>query len=512
MKKTTWLHLSDLHFKSGKASEQFNRKIVLDKLWDDIKRVIDSKKLSLDFIAFTGDVAYHGKAEEYELSVEHFFEPLLKITGLPKDRLFIIPGNHDVDWSKMESFEIDGMRGLLKDQDKVNQFLSDGGLGREAAFRKFQGFEKFFNNFYEGKLKFNHENFFFTKVLDFGDKKIGILGLNSAWMSGVVADKAGEVFDKGNLLIGEWQIAKAIENVTETDLRIVLLHHPIAYLHDMDSVSARRLLSDCDILLHGHLHQNSQSRITPLSGDLTTFASGAIYQVRSFPNSYHFAEITYGTQLIGNVIFRKYYPESDEWNKDIVTTGEKNDGEFNFSNPNISFKSHYKISNDDKIKAPLGNIRNNPVTSTANNSIRPLRVFLCHTQGDKPIVRELYQKLRAEPWIEPWLDEEEIYPGQDWSMEIEKAIENTDAIIVCISNNSITKDGYVQREIRTALQYADYKPEGTLFIIPVRLEECIPPRSLQIWQHADYFENQRDRALQRILGSLRKRAESLKLQ
>ena len=97
-------------------------------------------------------------------------------------------------------------------------------------------------------------------------------------------------------------------------------------------------------------------------------------------------------------------------------------------------------------------------------------------------------------------------------MEIEKAIENTDAIIVCISNNSITKDGYVQREIRTALQYADYKPEGTLFIIPVRLEECIPPRSLQIWQHADYFENQRDRALQRILGSLRKRAESLKLQ
>ena len=36
---------------------------------------------------------------------------------------------------------------------------------------------------------------------------------------------------------------------------------------------------------------------------------------------------------------------------------------------------------------------------------------------------ELYQKLRAEPWIEPWLDEEELYPGQDWNMEIEKAVE-----------------------------------------------------------------------------------------
>ncbi len=50
---------------------------------------------------------------------------------------------------------------------------------------------------------------------------------------------------------------------------------------------------------------------------------------------------------------------------------------------------------------------------------RPLRVFLCHSSNDKPAVRELYQKLLDEPWIEPWLDEEELYPGQDWNMEIE---------------------------------------------------------------------------------------------
>ncbi len=44
---------------------------------------------------------------------------------------------------------------------------------------------------------------------------------------------------------------------------------------------------------------------------------------------------------------------------------------------------------------------------------RPLRVFLYHSSNDKPAVRELYQKLRAELWIQPWLDEEELYPGQD---------------------------------------------------------------------------------------------------
>ena len=57
---------------------------------------------------------------------------------------------------------------------------------------------------------------------------------------------------------------------------------------------------------------------------------------------------------------------------------------------------------------------------------RKLRVFLCHSSQDKPIVRELYQRLNAEGWIDPWLDEEKLLPGQDWEMEIEKAVEATD--------------------------------------------------------------------------------------
>jgi len=96
-------------------------------------------------------------------------------------------------------------------------------------------------------------------------------------------------------------------------------------------------------------------------------------------------------------------------------------------------------------------------------------------------------------------------------MEIEKAVEVADAIIVCLTKNSINKEGYVQREIRIALDYADYKPEGTLFIIPVRLEECTPPKRLARWQYADYFEGQRERAFQRLLTSLKKHAVSLGL-
>jgi len=136
---------------------------------------------------------------------------------------------------------------------------------------------------------------------------------------------------------------------------------------------------------------------------------------------------------------------------------------------------------------------------------RPLRVFLCHSSNDKTAVRELYQKLRAEPWIQPWLDEEELYPGQDWNMEIEKAVVSSDVVIVCLSNGSINKRGFVQKELRFALDVALEMPEETIFVIPLRLEECTPPRSLRDWQYADYFEGQRERAYRRLLVSLKSR-------
>lgn len=49
---------------------------------------------------------------------------------------------------------------------------------------------------------------------------------------------------------------------------------------------------------------------------------------------------------------------------------------------------------------------------------RKLRVFLCHSSQDKPIVRELYQRLIAEGWFDLWLDEEKLLPGHNWNLEI----------------------------------------------------------------------------------------------
>lgn len=118
---------------------------------------------------------------------------------------------------------------------------------------------------------------------------------------------------------------------------------------------------------------------------------------------------------------------------------------------------------------------------------RKLHVFLCHASQDKPIVRGLYQKLAAEPWIDPWLDEEKLLPGQDWNLEIEKAVEASDAVIVCVSSTSVAKEGYVQKELRKVLDIALEKLEEEIFVLPVRLDDCGFPRQLRDRQFLDYF-------------------------
>jgi formylglycine-generating enzyme required for sulfatase activity len=118
---------------------------------------------------------------------------------------------------------------------------------------------------------------------------------------------------------------------------------------------------------------------------------------------------------------------------------------------------------------------------------RKLRVFLCHSWGDKTSVCKLYQRLKNDGFS-PWLDEEDLIPGQDWQREISKEVGLCHVVIVCLSSVSINKEGFVQKEIRIALDAADQKPKGTIFIIPARLEECKVPDRLSQWHWVNLFE------------------------
>lgn len=136
---------------------------------------------------------------------------------------------------------------------------------------------------------------------------------------------------------------------------------------------------------------------------------------------------------------------------------------------------------------------------------RRLKAFLCHGSEDKPGVRTLYRQLK-EAGFQPWLDEEDLGPGQDWRLEIGRAVRGADVILVCLSATSVGKSGYVQKEIAYALDAADEKPEGTIYVVPVRLEECKVPDRLSRWQWVDLYK---DGGLDRLLAALGAKARSL---
>jgi hypothetical protein len=115
-------------------------------------------------------------------------------------------------------------------------------------------------------------------------------------------------------------------------------------------------------------------------------------------------------------------------------------------------------------------------------------IFLCHAKADKGPVRELYHRL-LDMGLHPWLDEENLLPGQDWREEIEKAIRRADYFLACLSKSSVDKRGFVQAEIRIALDVLKEMPEGKTFLIPVRLEECDVPPSLTRQQWVDLFDD-----------------------
>ena len=141
---------------------------------------------------------------------------------------------------------------------------------------------------------------------------------------------------------------------------------------------------------------------------------------------------------------------------------------------------------------------------------RKLQVFLCHASQDKPAVRDLYKRLSNESWISPWLDEEELLPGQDWNLEIEEAVEASDAVVVCLSRTSVEKEGYVQKELRQVLNIALEKLDGAVFVIPLRLDDCRLPRKLRDKQFLDFFpDDQRDSAAKKLIKSLTIRKDAL---
>lgn len=322
----TWLHLSDFHFR---ATEQhtWNEPIVLRALLEDVQACITEERLTPDLSLVSGDVAFSGAAAEYALARD-FLEQLRAVTKLPKERLFVVPGNHDVDRNVI-SRGAQAICDSLTDRDSANAVLA-APAERRLVFARFEGYAAFVNDYFGGHFSFDDEHHSYVHTLDLAGQQVAIMGLNSAWLCASDDDKA-----KG-LLIGERQARAALDAAREAGatLKIALLHHPFDWLREFDqNDSAALLLDSCHFILHGHLHQTAMTQLTSPDSGAMIIGGGASYKDRRYANRYSWVRLDLNAGT-GTVYLRRYSDERGGfWAKDTLTYRNVPDGVCPFSLP-----------------------------------------------------------------------------------------------------------------------------------------------------------------------------------
>lgn len=271
MRQITWLHISDLHIKDG---DPYDRNNVLDAL---VRYVTDEKQHSRrapDIIFATGDIAHSGKHSEYQRATT-FFDELLEAAGLDKSRLFVIPGNHDVERSKGLML----VRTLPDHQTAVDFFADPYKVNQYLA--KQQEYREWYGDYFSGVRDLTASTTCDEpRVLEVNGLRISIACINSALFS-------QDEHDHNKLWIGRRCIDCVAKEIVTADpeIRFALVHHPLEWIHDGEQSSIKAALNDiADFILRGHLHEVEILKIAGSHGEAMHLATGAAYQGSSWPN------------------------------------------------------------------------------------------------------------------------------------------------------------------------------------------------------------------------------------
>jgi TIR domain len=139
-----------------------------------------------------------------------------------------------------------------------------------------------------------------------------------------------------------------------------------------------------------------------------------------------------------------------------------------------------------------------PVTYYLNVTPRP---FISYATEDRETALRLRRDLITLGAV-PWIDVTDLVPGQDWQSAISRALRQSSHFLALLSHHSVSKRGYVQKEVREALDLLDQFPPNAIFLIPVRLDGSEPAHQrLRELHWVDLFAGY-DAGLQKIAQSL----------
>jgi predicted MPP superfamily phosphohydrolase len=275
------LHISDFHL--DKMDKEDSKTHIVNPLLNSIAKL--QLERPIDLIVFTGDLINIG-GKNYSTILEAFkdceqelFLPILEATKLGKDRIYFVPGNHDIVRNADSKHIDNGLATTLSNSQELNSFFNEPeGISRVLPFKEFEKY------FYEGVSNHaNYSNFQSTFKIEINGRKIGIACLNSSWRC-YDSNK-----DKNRILIGERQVTDSIEQLKDCEIKIALSHHHYDWLNDFDGEIISTLLKqDFNLYLTGHVHKVKAGYTQDPDGRLFTFCAAGILSasIRNLQNKH----------------------------------------------------------------------------------------------------------------------------------------------------------------------------------------------------------------------------------
>lgn len=293
------LHISDLHEKAEREKDNWRRQKVLGDPWfDNLKAILDADGRAPDIVAFTGDIADWGRAEEYRRAHE-FIQKTLSSLAVPPERFFVVPGNHDIhrptnpdSWGNLrevvrQRYEVcdDWIAGVGQPPFGAQaEWLADV-LAREAPYREWV---RTGVNPELDPSRSPHERLGYRRSLAGWSFPVHIVGLDSAFL-------CGEEHEDGKLCVTEGQGGRLLHDADGyalKGLRIALCHHPSKMFLDRDAALVNQLLAEnADILLRGHLHDTALTATVDPNHRRVELAAGALYGGNNWPNSVNLVDL-----------------------------------------------------------------------------------------------------------------------------------------------------------------------------------------------------------------------------
>lgn len=272
------VHLSDIHYSI--KQKNFNEYVV-DPLFRDLLNF--HKEIQIDLILFTGDLidkagAPYNTLDSFDSFDLNFITPLLELLNLDKGRFLFIPGNHDIDRTKVISTTELGIRMQLDSRETIEKSFSNLA---ELNLERMEDYKIFENYYFDGNIAYRSNDFGYSYLTSIKDLKIGIAGFNSSW-------RCYDDSDKNNLIVGKVQFDNVSNHFSDQDLdlKIALMHHPFEYLHDAEvQYSKNHIIREYDLLLTGHTHEtNAHSYTTSLGNGCVLCTAPSNWEKNNFLN------------------------------------------------------------------------------------------------------------------------------------------------------------------------------------------------------------------------------------